>query len=204
MCILNWCYKHFRSQKKTCAHELDPYDETIIMCENLESYEQCLCDIPPENRKAHALKSETVNVSYYPCAPSGFSSIRASTESEKGKFSLKSEQSILLSNTTSSSIPVSFESETDAMSDSEEDDDGNYDIEFEGEEEEEDDEDCICDEEESVVEEGKSTGEPSDGEQGEEQSEYSVSVPEVSRRASSSSKSKSMSAKTKSSKKSAK
>ncbi|KAJ8924810.1 hypothetical protein NQ315_000964, partial [Exocentrus adspersus] len=132
MCILNWCYKRYKSKRDLiCSDKLDPDRDDIILCDDLREFEECLCEEPPKRRQ-HLLEPQTVNVSFYPCLPSAFSSVLASSESEK-----RSEESIVLSKTTSSSgaaAEVSFASERSGTEDagSEPSEEGNYDIEFMG------------------------------------------------------------------------
>ncbi|KAH1022183.1 hypothetical protein HUJ04_011615 [Dendroctonus ponderosae] len=109
MCVMTWCYKHFRQSGKACVKDLNPESTSIVLCEELEAFEKCLCCETDENhenpRKSKTLHSQTVNVSYFPCSPSVFSSMRTSTDSTK--YSIKSGPSRDLSNTSSSAV-ISF------------------------------------------------------------------------------------------------
>ncbi|KAJ8957487.1 hypothetical protein NQ318_020513 [Aromia moschata] len=208
MCILNWFYRRMRRKSKPCASKFDPEDDTYILCENISSADLCLCDEPPEKKKK--LKTETVNVSFYPCNASAYSSRRPSTASGSSKRPPRSD-SIVMSNTTSSSIPVSFESESDATTECSCDEE-DYEIEF-SLEEEEDNSNVVyyCEEEEGEYgEDGRSKEEEESGAVG-EQSEISASAvegstkgTEGSKKDSSVSKVKSVSSKSKASERSTK
>ncbi|KAL1506275.1 hypothetical protein ABEB36_005667 [Hypothenemus hampei] len=103
MCLMTWCYRHFRGPEKTCAQTLDPNDPSIILCEAFDSQDKCHCHDLKTQRSSHKkpvkLHSQTVNISYYPCSPSAFSSMRTSMGSSKYS---KSEPTIELSNTSTS------------------------------------------------------------------------------------------------------
>lgn len=156
MCILNWCYKHFRKSPddgQVCVDKTDSFDESLIICDAQEQHSKCVCKELPEKR-VPMLQNQTVNVCYYPIYPSSeTSSKRASGESAKMKGSAATEKSIALSHTTSSSMPISFQSESEETTEETNDtDDGeDYEIQFsdaddeEVEEEEETDEDHACD-----------------------------------------------------------
>lgn len=194
MCILNWCYKRYRYKKdQICSDKLDPDKEEIVLCQDLKEVEECVCEEKPK-RNSHILETQTVNVSYYPCMPSAFSSFHSSMESDKcNKCCLNSEESIILSKTTSSPHG-SLESGSEVATDVEEE--GNdEDIEFSGEGEE-------CSDLETAVkgEELYGEGEKSGVEGYEElyqeigeQSDYTGYSAYGSRRGSTSSKSKSRS-----------
>ncbi|XP_023020221.1 uncharacterized protein isoform X2 [Leptinotarsa decemlineata] len=130
MCLLNWCYKQFKVPKeiKACIDGMDPSDKTLLVSENIDSVEKCICQEMKKNRFPTLLK-ETVNVSFYPCNPSIKSSDNNSVTSEKSKTKT-------LTPTTTSSMPISFESGTeDTTADSDESDEEDYEIEFSGGEE---------------------------------------------------------------------
>jgi len=100
MCVLTWCYRHFRKPDQTCARQLDPDDPSVVLCEDLDNLDKCLCyGINQEqNKRGKNLHEQTVNVSYYPFASSPFSS---------GKTSSKSSRKYSSSNTTTSAV-ISF------------------------------------------------------------------------------------------------
>ncbi|ENN73760.1 hypothetical protein D910_05444 [Dendroctonus ponderosae] len=65
MCVMTWCYKHFRQSGKACVKDLNPESTSIVLCEELEAFEKCLCCETDENhenpRKSKTLHSQTVN-----------------------------------------------------------------------------------------------------------------------------------------------
>lgn len=109
MCVMTWCYRHFRQPRKTCARNTDPDSPSLVLCEELQSLEKCWCGEAEGNPGSHkqpkTLHSQTVNVSYFPCSPSVFSSMKTSTESTK--YSIQSGLSMDLTNTSSSAV-ISF------------------------------------------------------------------------------------------------
>ncbi|XP_066252679.1 uncharacterized protein [Euwallacea similis] len=125
MCIMTWCYKHFKKPEKTCSLQLDPEVKPIILCENLNSRDKCLCHEVQDQQakmkqKDSTLQSETVNVNYYPCSPGACSSVRISTRSTR--YFNKSLPNIDLSNASTSdaiSFPEGDSSENSDNSDSE-------------------------------------------------------------------------------------
>ncbi|XP_018569480.1 uncharacterized protein LOC108909581 [Anoplophora glabripennis] len=193
MCILNWCYKRYRQKKEQiCSNKLDPDREEIILCEDMQELEECKCETSKQN--SHFLQTQTVNVSYYPCLPSVFSSFRGSIASaECNKCSLNSEESIELSKTTSS-LHDYTESESEAATVTEQEE-GN-DEEFSGEGEECSDLEETKSGEDLYGEDTRSDIEDCGGmcEEPCEQSDFTGYSTYASRRGSSSTKSKSMSA----------
>lgn len=121
MCVLNWCYKHFRKpQEKTCTEQPADFDDSLILCEQMDApVDKCVCK-GLSSQKLPVLTNETVNVCYYPCRPS--------TTTTEGR----ADKSISLSKTTSSSGRASNRSETDCECSSEESDssDEDYEIQF--------------------------------------------------------------------------
>ncbi|XP_066146421.1 uncharacterized protein [Euwallacea fornicatus] len=122
MCIMTWCYRHFKKPEKTSPLQLDPEIKSIILSENLDSLDKCLChelqyQKGEMRQKDSNLQSETVNLKYYPCSPSAFSNIRTSSGSTR--CSSKTLPNIDMSN-TSTSDTISF-----PQGDSSEDDDNN-------------------------------------------------------------------------------
>lgn len=121
MCVLNWCYKHFRKpQGKTCADHRADFDESLILCENMDSaVDKCICKSLSEQRLP-TLVNETVNVCYYPCKPSSTTT------------GAKPDKSIVLSKTTTSSMRDSYQTETECECTTEETEssDEDYEIQF--------------------------------------------------------------------------
>ncbi|XP_030753298.1 uncharacterized protein LOC115880258 [Sitophilus oryzae] len=120
MCVMTWCYKHFKAPEKMCGRQLDPDDKNLVLCEDIETFSKCACcnteenieaEPTPSNKPSRKLHSQTVNVSYYSCSPSAFSSNKSTASS---RISCNTDQSIELNNTTSSasiSFPQGEESE---------------------------------------------------------------------------------------------
>lgn len=129
MCVLNWCYKHFRKpQDKICADHSADFDESLILCETMDSTaDKCICKGLSEQRLP-ILTNETVNVCYYPCRPSS-----TTTEAKPVK-------SIVLSKTTTSSIQNSYQTETECECSTEETESSDEDYEIQFSEEDEDEE----------------------------------------------------------------
>lgn len=112
MCVMTWCYRQLRKPEKTCTRKLDSDAQSLLLCDNLNSFDKCLCceieeaTNPKEREKRlHSLHSQTVNINYYPSSPSAFSSIK--TSSRSSKLSVTSECSTARNN-TSTSAAISF------------------------------------------------------------------------------------------------
>ncbi|CAH1112634.1 unnamed protein product [Psylliodes chrysocephalus] len=135
MCILNWCYKHFKKSKKSviCTENPDDFDKSLIMSDySKDSSSRCICSDLKKTRFS-TMSKENVDISYYPGGRAGGIQYCAKSESVvKGP-----DYSIHLSNSSSSGTVQSIETESDACSCTEETSD--YEIDFTGEEEE-----CIC------------------------------------------------------------
>lgn len=109
MCVMTWCYRHFRKPEQTCARQLDPDDPSIVLCEDLDNLDKCLCfDIKNQKPKGRNLHEQTVNVSYYPFASSPFSSGKTSSKSS-GKYSSRTDHT---NTTTSAAISFAEDEET--------------------------------------------------------------------------------------------
>ncbi|KAG5899481.1 hypothetical protein JTB14_015192 [Gonioctena quinquepunctata] len=134
MCLLNWCYKHFKKPKEIKACRMDPSDEAMIVSDNVGNVEKCICgDL--RKKKSSTLLKETVHLSYYPCP--------VSTPSSNNKVTIDSEKSGTKvgspsASTTASSMPISFESGSEETTENTDDDDSeeeDYEIEFSEEQE---------------------------------------------------------------------
>lgn len=103
---MTWCYRHFRKPDQTCARQLDLNDPSVVLCEDFDNLDKCLCyGMNQEHNKkprGKNLHEQTVNVSYYPFTSSPFTSGKTSTKSS-GKYSSRTEHS----NTTTSAV-ISF------------------------------------------------------------------------------------------------
>lgn len=152
MCVLNWCYKHFRKpHSKTCTDHPSNFDESLILCENLNtSVDKCICK-GLSTQRVPMLTNETVNVCYYPCRPSSTSS------------DAKVDKSIVMSKTTTSFCPGTHQSETECECTTEDSESSDEDYEIQFSEDEDKDEKNSS---ENFVDYEEN--------QGEEQSEYSV------------------------------
>ncbi|CAG9770071.1 unnamed protein product [Ceutorhynchus assimilis] len=101
MCVMTWCYKHFRQPEPEKATPIGS-DDLMILCNKLDKEDKCKCCQHNDEiaGKMNALHSQIVNVSYYAASPSMISSSPGNTTS-KNKSSTSMSISFSYSDNTS-------------------------------------------------------------------------------------------------------